>query len=153
MSARQAGGRRLALLVVVALLAALIALLGVMAPAGATTPEGPFAVDLTNREAVRRFYYTVHEASEGVPAGWTGNVARCDPGTVSADFLDATRTRINYFRAMAGVPSDVVFTAREQRQGAGRRGDHERAGRYRPQPAPHLEVLDAAGRGRSAPRI
>ncbi len=76
----------------------------------ATTPTGPFTVDLANREDARQFYYHVHEASNGVPDGWTGSVAGCNPGTVSQDFLDATLTRINYFRAMSGVPSNVVFT-------------------------------------------
>ena len=90
----------------------LAALTVVVAPTvRAATPTGPFTVDLTSRESVRRFFYDVHEASEGIPINWTGNIAGCDPGTVSPDFLDATRTRINYFRAMAGVPSDVVFTA------------------------------------------
>ena len=31
------------------------------------------------------------------------------PARCLRDFLEATRTRINYFRAMAGVPSDVTF--------------------------------------------
>lgn len=78
--------------------------------ATASTPVGPFTMDPTNREDVRRLFYAVHQASEGVPIGWTGSIAGCDPGTVSADYLAATLTRINYFRAMAGVPSDVTFT-------------------------------------------
>ncbi len=79
--------------------------------ARAATPVGPFTVDLTSRESVRQFWFAVHEASEGIAPNWTGNIAGCVPGTVSPDFLDATLTRINYFRAMAGVPSDVTFTA------------------------------------------
>lgn len=77
----------------------------------AATPLGPFEVDLSDREAARQFFYSVYLASENIPIGWTGDIASCDPGTVSADYLDATLTRINYFRAMAGVPSDVTFTA------------------------------------------
>ncbi len=83
----------------------------VLAAAQGATPVGPFAVDLTNRENVRQFWYSTHEASEGIPINWTGSIDPCNPGTVSQDFLDATLTRINYFRAMAGVPSDVTFTA------------------------------------------
>jgi len=85
-------------------------LAGAASPARAATPAGPFTVDLTNREDVREFYYRVHEASEGVAINWTGSVVGCNPGTVSTDFLEATRTRINYFRAMAGVSSDIPFT-------------------------------------------
>src|SRR5689334_18426419 len=76
----------------------------------AATPAGPFTVDMTNREDVRQFYFRVHDASNGVDPGWTGgSIDGCAPGTVSQDFLDATLTRINYFRAMAGVPSNVTF--------------------------------------------
>ncbi len=103
--------RRSAVLVAFALVVGTIAVATVAAPAGATTPVGPFVVDVTNREAVRRFYLEVHEASNGVEPGWTGNVAQCQAGTVSADYLEATLTRINWFRAMSGVRSDVVFTA------------------------------------------
>jgi len=111
MSARLARVRRCASLLAIALLTPTVALAATTAPAGATTPVGPFTIDLANREEARRSYYAVHEASEGVAVGWTGNVARCDPGSVSDDFLGATLTRINWFRAMAGVPSDVVLTA------------------------------------------
>jgi hypothetical protein len=79
--------------------------------AAAATPAGPFTVNMTNREDVRQFYYHVHESSNGVDPAWTGSISGCNPGTVSQDYLDATLTRINYFRAMAGVPSNVTFTA------------------------------------------
>ena len=85
-------------------------ILGTPATVDAAVPAGPFTVDLTNRENVRRLFFGVHQASEGIPANWTGSVAGCVPGTVSPEFLEATRTRINYFRAMAGVSSDIPFT-------------------------------------------
>ncbi|MDH4148788.1 MAG: CAP domain-containing protein, partial [Acidimicrobiia bacterium] len=34
-------------------------------------------------------------------------------GTLSAAYLDATLSRVNWFRAMAGVPSNVTFTAEQ----------------------------------------
>ena len=110
MSAQHAGPRRVVAFLAIVLLAPLLGL-AAAGPVGATTPIGPFTVELRNREEARRFYYAVHQSSEGVDAGWTGNVARCEPGTVSAEFLEATLTRINWFRAMAGVASDIVFTA------------------------------------------
>jgi uncharacterized protein YkwD len=43
------------------------------------------------------------------PMAWRGNQANCDEGSPSAEFRDAVLHRINYFRAMAGVPADVQF--------------------------------------------
>jgi len=75
-----------------------------------TVPAGPFNPIMTNRENVRQLFYSVHEAAQLVPIGWTGSVANCNPGTVSADYLEAVRASVNYFRAMAGVPSGTTFT-------------------------------------------
>ena len=50
---------------------------------GAATPTCPFTVDLSNREDVRRFFFSTYQASEEVPAGWTGDVVQCNAGTVS----------------------------------------------------------------------
>ncbi|HEY1737501.1 MAG TPA: CAP domain-containing protein [Acidimicrobiia bacterium] len=80
------------------------------------TPQGPFTVTMSNREDVRQFFYRVHEASNDVAPGWTGSIAGCNPGTVSSDYLNATLTRINYFRAMAGVPSNVTLNATDNQQ-------------------------------------
>ncbi len=70
----------------------------------------PFNIDPNNRESIRSFYNRVYQASEGVPIGWTGNLAACNPGTVSPAYLDATLLRVNYFRAMSGLPSNITFT-------------------------------------------
>ena len=89
-------------------------LVGNAAPAGATStgavvaaavPAGPYNPIMTNRENVRQLFYSVHEAAQPVPIGWTGNIAGCNAGTVSSDYLEAVRATTNYFRAMAGVPS------------------------------------------------
>ncbi len=61
-------------------------------------------INTQNKEDVRNYYLTEYLASEGVPAGWTGNHATCDPGDTSAAFKQAVLTRINYFRSMAGIP-------------------------------------------------
>lgn len=84
---------------------------GTSAPAMAhrdALPAG-FTIDTKSREDVRVLYNTIYDASNGVPMGWTGNLATCNAGTVSGDFLAATLQRTNYFRVMAGVPQ-VVFT-------------------------------------------
>lgn len=70
-----------------------------------------FNIDTSSREAVRVFYKLVYTASEGVAHGWTGNLATCTPGTVSAAYQNATALRVNYYRAMAGMPSNITFNA------------------------------------------
>src|SRR5690606_4492149 len=61
-------------------------------------------VDTQDREAVRAYYLTEYLASDGVSSGWTGDHASCNAGTTSAEFKEAIVRRINYFRAMGGVP-------------------------------------------------
>jgi len=85
--------------------------LGVFAPPADAIATGPFTVTMSNRESVRQLFYSAHEGGNGVAPGWTGGIAGCNPGTVTQDFRDATLARINYFRAMAGVPSTIAFTA------------------------------------------
>jgi len=68
-----------------------------------------FEVNTQNREEVRNFFNTVYQASENVPMGWTGNIDQCIPGTTSQEYRDAIVLRINFFRAMAGVPADITF--------------------------------------------
>jgi len=76
--------------------------------AAATAPIGPFSININDREDVRQFYNQVYQASNGVPEGWTGNIASCDPGSVTPAFLTSVLSRINYYRTMAGEP-DVTF--------------------------------------------
>ena len=72
-------------------------------------PTGPFTVKTTSREESRQFFNTVYLASEGFAIGWTGDLASCTPGTTDPAFRDLVMLRINYFRAMAGVPAGIVF--------------------------------------------
>ena len=78
----------------------------------------PYTVNTAGREEVRAFFNTVHAASEGAAMDWTGNHAGCNPGTTAAAFRDAVVRRINFFRAMAGVPAGIVlndtFNAKNQ---------------------------------------
>src|SRR5881409_3691009 len=72
-------------------------------------PTGPFTVNTARREEARNFFNTVFAASEGFSIVWTGDLASCTPGTTAAAFRDLVALRINYFRAMAGVPAGIVF--------------------------------------------
>ncbi|MTW22676.1 hypothetical protein GJ668_16540 [Allochromatium palmeri] len=68
-----------------------------------------FVVDPSQRETSRLFYQSVFMASENLETGWTGDLNGCVPGTLSADYQDATILRVNWFRAMAGVPANIVL--------------------------------------------
>lgn len=61
-------------------------------------------VDPQSRAGSRNFYLQVYLASEDAQANWTGAHNACDPGDTDPAFRDAILLRINYFRAMAGVP-------------------------------------------------
>jgi hypothetical protein len=78
-----------------------------MQPAGLATAG--FTVNTASRESVRTFYNAVYMASENVPMESTANTANCIPGTTSADFKDAVVRRVNWYRAMAGIPANVVL--------------------------------------------
>ena len=69
-----------------------------------------FTVAPASREQAREFYNTVYQASAGVPSGWTGSVPLGIAGTTSQAFKDAVNRRVNYFRAMAGVPATIAFS-------------------------------------------
>ena len=72
-------------------------------------PTGPFTVNTAKREEARNFFNTVYAVSEGFSIGWTGNLGTCTPGTTDAAFRNLVAIRINYFRAMAGIPANIAF--------------------------------------------
>lgn len=72
---------------------------------------GGYSIDLTQRETARLFYNTVYKASDGISSGWTGSISGCVAGDTSAAYKDAVLRRINWFRAMAGVPANVQLDA------------------------------------------
>lgn len=72
-------------------------------------PPPPPWIDTGDRGVSRDYYNQVYLASEGVAIGWTGDHATCDAGQTVPAFRDAVELRINYFRAMAGVPAVVQF--------------------------------------------
>ena len=87
-------------------------------PSGAAradwTPEratGGFTLDPDDRFRARAFFNSVYRASEDTPVGFTGDPGTCIPGDTAAGFKSAVLARVNYFRAMAGVPAAVTFRA------------------------------------------
>jgi hypothetical protein len=69
-----------------------------------------FTVNTSSRESVRSFYNAVYTASDGAPMNSSANIASCFAGTNSVDFRDAVVRRINWFRAMAGMPAAITLT-------------------------------------------
>lgn len=77
---------------------------------------GSFNVNAGSREQVREFYGAVFTASDGIAMNSTAVTAACMPGTNSTAFQNATLRRINWFRAMAGIPAAVTFSSNESAQ-------------------------------------
>jgi hypothetical protein len=77
--------------------------------------------DPSNREAVRSAYNNVFVPTAGKPLDYIGDPANGIAGDTSAAYKSAVVSRINFFRAMAGVPAiaglDAARNAKAQ-QGA-----------------------------------
>ena len=82
------------------------------------TPSVLFGVDTTSREEVRNFFNGVYSESDVTDTQWAGNVATCSAGTTSAEFRNAVALRINWLRALAGVPAwislDETYNSKAQ---------------------------------------
>lgn len=78
--------------------------------AQADYPTGNFQININSRETVRNFYNLVYNASSDISADWAGDISACDPGESSQKHKQATLRRINFYRAMAGVPSSISFS-------------------------------------------
>ncbi len=72
---------------------------------------GGFSINTASREAVRSFFNAVYSASEGVPMDSSAQVASCIAGTNGTAFVEAELRRLNWFRAMAGIPASVSFAS------------------------------------------
>lgn len=70
--------------------------------------KNSLSVSPSSRVDVVAFYNTAYKASIGVPPNWNGSVSACLAGTTSQAYIDATLQRINYYRAMVGLPGDVI---------------------------------------------
>lgn len=89
-------------------------LIGAWTPGTYPVPSRGFTVDTSDRNDVVSFWQAVYKASDGYESriAWTGNYTAAAPftnaeGTVSAAFVEDVERRVNFFRALAGVPADV----------------------------------------------
>ncbi|MGA3268244.1 MAG: CAP domain-containing protein [Verrucomicrobiota bacterium] len=75
----------------------------------ALQPTGGFAVDTDSREQVREFYNALYPISENVAQYSTADVSSCTPGHNTNSFQQAELLRINWYRAMAGMPAAIYL--------------------------------------------
>jgi len=67
----------------------------------------PMAIIDTSSESAVRSAYQHEFGSQPPPLGWTGSVGDCNPGSTSKEHQAATLSRVNWYRAMAGVEPRV----------------------------------------------
>ena len=91
----------------------------------ADTVAEAMVVNPQTRAESRAFYRAVFFAGVSAPSEWTGSLtgtpgtsATGTPGTTATAFKEAVRTRINWYRAMAGLPAQValydIYSAKSQ---------------------------------------
>ena len=90
-------------------------------PTRAPTPQttGPNWYNISNRQTVRDTWNNTFAPTSSVAMGWTGDVLSNNPGTTTQAYKNAVATRINWVRAMAGVPGPIVldptYSAKDQK--------------------------------------
>ena len=62
------------------------------------------------RSEAETLYRTHFLPYQSTAAGWTGSIGSCNPGTLSAQYIDAMALLVNYYRKMAGV-QPITFDA------------------------------------------
>jgi uncharacterized protein YkwD len=67
------------------------------------------SIDTADREAVRLFYNRLYVQPE-VPIQWTGSYETGNAGTISTAYQASAIKRINWYRAMAGLPAATTLS-------------------------------------------
>ena len=80
-------------------------------PSTRVASDGGYNIVTSAREGVRLFYKSIFTSSNTVPDEWSGNIATCSAGDTSEAFKSAMLRRINWHRAMAGIPANVTLDA------------------------------------------
>ena len=72
-----------------------------------------FNADTSSRRGVLALYHSVYGGKgDGANSeGWLGNVRELRPGTTSAAFQSSVLRRVNFYRALAGVPANLTLNA------------------------------------------
>ncbi len=76
-----------------------------------TTPqsEAAITVDPQNRAAVANLYFSTYLPEDNATNGWLGSITGCNAGTTAPSFQAATVERVNVYRALAGLPGNVIL--------------------------------------------
>ncbi len=69
------------------------------------------ACDAANRAQVVSLYQNYYLPSVNLDPGWIGSFSTGDSGTLADSFRQGILQRINYFRSMTGVGSNITFDA------------------------------------------
>ncbi len=95
----------------------MVSLTACLSATPAPLEEGGAAVGGLNpadRGSVVSAYQTIYSGAANNPvlssSNWTGNVGGCKPGDTSSAFKEAVLRRINFYRALAGLPN-VTYAA------------------------------------------
>lgn len=68
------------------------------------------------RDSVAALYRSQYLPGNNVALAWTGSIPGCNPGTTNADHQQAVITRVNYYRALVGLPAVTLLGADETSQ-------------------------------------
>lgn len=71
--------------------------------------SAPRSIIDTSSEAEVRAAYQREFSLKPPPLGWSGSVGECNPGSTSREHQLATLSRVNWYRAMAGVDPRVTL--------------------------------------------
>ena len=66
-------------------------------------------LDPHNRNQVAGAYQTIYLPQGNVPIAWNGNVLACNAGTDSLAYQTATIERVNFYRALSGLPGNITL--------------------------------------------
>ena len=105
-----------------ALAAAILAAVAPLPPASFAGDKAVSSVPpvATGSKIAVKVAYNSHYNVAAPAVGFTGSAATCTPGTISLAFQEWTISRINFLRAMAGVPGTTTLdSSRDAQQQAG----------------------------------
>jgi hypothetical protein len=88
-----------------------------IAPAQEPAAPATVVLDPANRGQVAAAYQMIFLAQARVPIGWTGQVGSCSAGVTSIAYRQATIDRVNFYRALAGLPGNVGLFGGNQASG------------------------------------
>lgn len=72
-------------------------------------PRTASIVNPHSREDSRMFFQQIYRAADRIEGSWTGSIEGCLVGDIAPRYRQGIQDRVNYFRAMAGVPATITF--------------------------------------------